>query len=274
MAAVRSSLASQSNKSLREERPKKTERNAAWLRRHGDSDGILLLGGTSVADFRIRVAQSSLRRDMAPSFWSQCGILLEGGIVATVPLDFSDPSDVPSCNGVRRRSIDEYDDPQRFPNIAVIRFAETHDNAIRDIGRVEADRSLVDLPSLMLPWLGFVWGGADAANPLLSGQGLPSAAFVETVFAMAGFDLTPGVSSASSCPEAIWQSAKWWAVYYQGAAEEARTLRKEMKESGGSKDGAKSAAAGSEQGENVLAAVPMVPTGVFTVRQVAAAVRD
>ena len=61
----------------------------------------------------------------------------------------------------------------------------------------------------MLPWLAFLWGVSGSTNPLLSGTGLPSSAFVETVFAMAGFELTPGLSSASSCPEAIWQSAKW-----------------------------------------------------------------
>src|SRR5689334_11539156 len=64
---------------------------------------------------------------------------------------------------------------------------------------------------------------ADSRNPGLEQSlsqrcrpaGLPSAAFVETVFARSGFELTPGLSSASSCPEAIWQSAKWWTNYYE-----------------------------------------------------------
>jgi hypothetical protein len=37
---------------------------------------------------------------------------------------------------------------------------------------------------------------------------------LEVVFGAAGFDLTPGLESRSSCPEAIWQAAKWWHEYY------------------------------------------------------------
>jgi hypothetical protein len=31
---------------------------------------------------------------------------------------------------------------------------------------------------------------------------------------IAGLELTPGLSSQSSCPEAIWQAAKWWYQFY------------------------------------------------------------
>jgi hypothetical protein len=62
------------------------------------------------------------------------------------------------------------------------------------------------------------WGTKGSSNPLLEGKGVPSSAFVETVFAMAGFELTPGLSSASSCPEAMWQSAKWWTDFYEKTA--------------------------------------------------------
>jgi hypothetical protein len=41
---------------------------------------------------------------------------------------------------------------------------------------------------------------------------------IETVFGMGGIELTPGVASATSCPEAIWQSAIWWHDYYQKTA--------------------------------------------------------
>jgi hypothetical protein len=48
----------------------------------------------------------------------------------------------------------------------------------------------------------------------LDGLGMPSAAMVETVTGAAGFDLTPGLESRASCPEAIWQSARWWHEYH------------------------------------------------------------
>jgi hypothetical protein len=79
---------------------------------------------------------------------------------------------------------------------------------------------------------------------LLAGNGLPSAAFVETVYGIAGVEVTPGLSSASSCPEAIWVAAKWWHQFYgegTGVRDEAH-------------------------------AIARMPTGNFAVRQPAAAV--
>jgi hypothetical protein len=96
----------------------------------------------------------------------------------------------------------------------------------------------------MLHWLGYIWSVSQAANPLLAGQGLPSAAFVETVYGIAGIELTPGLSSASSCPEAIWAAAKWWHQFYEaetGIGDEAH-------------------------------AIARLPTGHFAIRQPAAAV--
>ena len=83
------------------------EGNHAWLARLGapggvklDENGIILLGGSSVASFRIRVAQSSMRHDLVPSYWSHCGILLGDGQFATVPLS---PGNDVSGSGQERR---------------------------------------------------------------------------------------------------------------------------------------------------------------------------
>ena len=32
---------------------------------------------------------------------------------------------------------------------------------------------------------------------------------------MVSCELTPGLASRSSCPEAIWQAAKWWQEFYE-----------------------------------------------------------
>ena len=45
------------------------EGNRKWLGRLGDEDGVILIGGTTLADFGVRVAQSALRDDMLPSYW-------------------------------------------------------------------------------------------------------------------------------------------------------------------------------------------------------------
>jgi len=68
---------------------------------------------------------------------------------------------------------------------------------------------------LLARWLAYAWGIARTSNPLLENFGMPSAAMLEIIFGAAGFDLTPGLESRSSCPEAIWQAAKWWHQYYE-----------------------------------------------------------
>jgi hypothetical protein len=247
MLAMRYSQATAPNASLREVPARAGESNRAWLARQGASSGIILLGGSSLAHFRIRVAQSHVRSDLLPSCWSLVGVLEDDRAFASVPIDGgADPSEVPRTNGVRRCRLDEYDDPVRFPNIAVVQFTDDvraiHDN----IERVKSQRSVIDLPTLILPWLGFIWSAGQAGNPLLAGSGLPSAAFVETVYGIAGIELTPGLSSASSCPEAIWAAAKWWHPFYQ---------------------------ADTGVGDAAHAG-PRVPTGYFALRQPAAAVVD
>lgn len=237
MALISRSPSTRPNARLVEKKPQKAEGNRAWLKRLGapggvvlEDNGIILLGGSSLTDFRIRVAQSVVRGDLFPSFWSHCGILLGDGLFAAVPLGpghaaadggRDEVSMVPRSNGVQMSRLDDFDDPRRFPNVAVVRFARRHPGVRDHIARLKGDRGVIDLPAMILPWLGHVWGVGGAANPLLDGIGLPAAAFVETVFSMAGFELTPGLSSTSSCPEAIWQSAKWWTEFYEGISGDA-----------------------------------------------------
>jgi hypothetical protein len=216
---MRQSNATASNQLLTETVPKNNETNTEWLKRVGATDGIILLGGNSIAHFRLRVAQSHVRSDLTPSYWSLAGILKGGKTFISVPLDLcGDASDVPLKNGVIRCSIADYDDPSRFPNIAFIRFTNDDDMITEYIEKIEDQRSIIDLPTLMLPWLAYIWSTAESNNPLFEELGLPSAVFVETAYGIAGIELTPGLSSSTSCPEAIWQSAKWWHQFYAAEA--------------------------------------------------------
>ena len=83
------------------------------------------------------------------------------------------------------------------------------------VERFQQQRIVIDAVQLLLAWLGYAWGAGRAGNPLLDGLGMPSAAMLETVTGAAGFDLTPGLESRASCPEAIWQSARWWHEYHE-----------------------------------------------------------
>jgi hypothetical protein len=220
--------------------------NLAWLRSGRLRRGILLLGGTSLVDFRVRVGQSGLRSDLSPSYWSLCGLLLDTeGTFLSVPLQPADVSAVPQSNAVQTCRLADYDDPSNWPNIAVLSFTREWDEVIRDARLVADSRTILDLPDLVLAWLGYAWAVTGASNPLLSARGVPSAAFAETAHALAGVEITPGLASAASCPEAIWQAVKWWHEYYREAAAVTTSSR-----------------AGGSSG-----ARPIVPRGRYAVRQ-------
>lgn len=218
MIPNRESSATRPNADLRRTRPTYRLSNSAWLAEQGLRDGVLLLGGASLADFRLRVAQSTLRGDLTPSYWSLCGLLVDGGAkVLSVPLTVPDVAAVPATNAIRTFDMAEFDDPQVWPNIGVVRFAIDPGIVVDQARDVVSRRSVVELPALVLAWLGFAWGVTGQGNPLADSQGIPSAVFVETAHALAGVELTPGLASAASCPEAIWQSAKWWHEFYEEA---------------------------------------------------------
>ena len=200
--------------------PRHKRGNAEYVERYSsqvDHVDLLLLGGKSPVDFRLRVAQSHARDDMAPSAWSHVALLGERAKnplrrrAYEVPLSgrfgLGYP---PASNGVVETPLAEYDDPALYPNIAVLRIPIPRAPVHQAIARFRKQRAVMDALELSLAWLAFAWGVGSTGNPLLAGLGVPSAAFVEYVLGAAGYDLVPGFPSRSSCPEAIWQSARWW----------------------------------------------------------------
>jgi hypothetical protein len=228
----------------------KDEGNKAWLKRiiaenKFESKGLLLIGGASVANFHIRVAQSSLRHDLTPSHWSQVGVLSDANSFYSVPLEWrGEISEMPHSNGIQSCKLADYDDPDLFPNIAYVQFTTDMGMILEYAEKLKFQRSMIDIPELVIRWLEYVWAVGQGDNPLANGKGLPSAVFAETIFGIGGIELTPGLATASSCPEAIWQAAKWWKAYYDESS----------KFSAASK------------------AAPMVPTGCFIMRQESAMV--
>jgi hypothetical protein len=128
-------------------------------------------------------------------------------------------------NAIQDGSLSPYLDTKRFPNIALISVpvasarllnkTPSKDSPMGTVERLKLQRSTLDVPQLLLRWLGYCWGVGVPSSPLADGFGIPGAAVVEAAFAAAGFDLTPGLESRSSCPEAIWQAARWWHLYYK-----------------------------------------------------------
>lgn len=205
---------------------KKNEGNKAWLKRAISENGyakqgLLLIGGNSVPHFHIRVAQSYLRHDLSPSYWSLVGIMSDENTFFSVPLQWGgELGEMPRQNGIQKCSISDYDDPKHFPNIAFVQFTDDHKQILKIADKLKLQRSsVIDLVGLVVDWLEYVWGVRQKGNPLFENEGLPSAVYAEAVYGICGIELTPGLEAASSCPESIWQSAKWWTSYYKESSE-------------------------------------------------------
>jgi hypothetical protein len=120
----------------------------------------------------------------------------------------------PPTNGVQQGRISQYRDPALYPNIALLHIPVSFPQVLTALEAFQRQRAVLDGVELLVRWLTYVWGVSRAANPLLDGYGIPSTAMLEVVCGVAGYDLTPGLESRSSCPEALWQAAKWWHEYY------------------------------------------------------------
>ena len=230
------STATQKNPGFVELTRSPDERNLAWGERAVVSMGadagpaawtyIALLGGSDTLAFRLRVAQSHLRRDMLPSFWSEAllirltGARLAGAEALFVPLaQPPGPAFAPNENGVVTVPLSAFDDPERYPNIALIALPKPQERIMARLDAFRRSRSSLDALEHVLRWLAFAWGVARSGNPLHENYGLPSAGMLETVCAAEDFELTPGLESRASCPEAIWASAIHWHEYFEKTGE-------------------------------------------------------
>jgi hypothetical protein len=251
MLRILSSTADAESKAFRASPRRGREDNVAWLGRHLGPPGqrlrskfdrrergkthkrnptlLVLLGGRGHYGFRLRVAQSHLRHDFSPSHWSHVALLgTPAKNTAMTPTyeialeprkGFGMPA---SSNSLQEGRIDAYRSPTLYPNIALLRLEvdpeewqkETTKDQLSVLERYKKQRSTLDATELVLQWLAFLWGVGRAGNPLLEGYGVPSAAMIEVILSAVRYDITPGLESRVSCPEAIWQTAKWWHTYY------------------------------------------------------------
>jgi hypothetical protein len=182
---------------------------------------LVLLGGTDPVSFRLRIAQSHIRHDLTPSSWSHVVLihLKRVSRIYEISLEPQGGFHYPvSTNGLQLGNVDHYRDRAVYPNIALIGIPSsdklTWEKINLTLTQFQRQRTSLDAIELLVRWLAFVWGAGRAGNPLLEGYGIPSSAMLEIIFSALGHDLTPGLESRSSCPEAIWQAVKWWHNYY------------------------------------------------------------
>jgi hypothetical protein len=186
---------------------------------------ILLVGGSDLASTRLRMAQSVVRFDERPSYWSHAALVLD-----------IDPDDVlgstgvevalwpPSSTGPERNHVSffkprEYASDRRFPNLAVISVREherpEHGDA-RSLAERARESALRENPGRGVhafgPWIA-AWASqvfAPSGNPLLSDVPFPSTALIDYFHASSGVDLLPAAATPALCPEALWASARYY----------------------------------------------------------------
>ena len=159
------------------------EDNLAWLRRalgdlpapeiEGTPTHLVLIGGRDQISFRLRVAQAHLRHDMTPSHWSHAALLGPVRNYARrtqtyeVSLEPAGGFGIPAAtNALQVGRITTYADPDRYPNIALLRLPvdaalwqrATTREQISVLERFEKQRSVLDVTELVLQWLAFLWG--------------------------------------------------------------------------------------------------------------------
>ncbi len=182
---------------------------------------LLLVGGSDTVSARLRYAQAPARQDLTPSHWSHV-VLVEPGesqfqdahtteVSLNPPAGFGFPA---PTNAIQTGVLTTYNDPQTWPNLALLAVPVPPEQVKKRLASLRSMRCSIDLVELTIRWLGYLWGVRHADNPLTHEAGIPSAVMLENVIGALGFDLTPGLASRSSCPEAIWQSARWWHQFH------------------------------------------------------------
>ena len=213
----------------------KREPNLEWLKRAYESFAldniadwsfIVLAGGKDVASFRIRIAQSHLRGDMLPSYWSECALFkIEQNDFATASffnLPLFQPAVAtyaPTRNGLIEMPFNKRPTQKDYPNLALLAIPVPQEAILSALADYKKARVSYDAVENILPWLAFVWGAGNASNPLMQQIGFPSAMMLNQVFNANGFDLAPGVNANLSTPETFWSGVKHWQDYYSKTQE-------------------------------------------------------
>lgn len=211
------------------------EGNVEWLSRAYESFSlkdvsqwsfVILAGGKDVISFRLRVAQSHLRGDMLPSYWSDCALLkVEQGDFSKARffnLPLLQPANAPYAptrNGLMDLPLKQLPSQKDFPNLALLAIPVAQEKVLESLAAYQKARVSYDAVENILPWLAYVWGAGTATNPLMQHIGFPSAMMLNQLFSAQGFDLAPGVNANLSAPETFWSGVKHWQTYYSNTQE-------------------------------------------------------
>ena len=188
---------------------------------HAETVHVGLVGGSDLASIAVRQAQSILRFDKRPAYFSHAFIFSGyGRSIWECPVVNADPRQ-PEKNGVRKASADDYADQKKYPNRALIsfRFDSKATRKTEILNRAKSPNKSVervDLWSLVTDWQPHIFDSQRHGNPLIHGLSHPGAMFVHWALAAGGIDVTLGAVDPLHAPEHIWAAANWWSERYAG----------------------------------------------------------
>ncbi len=182
-----------------------------------------LVGSRDLPGNCLRTAQSILRWDLRPSFWSHVFVVAESVTSRTplrslaileIPLHPRDglfPK--PEQNGINVGRLGNYEDNTLDANVALMAVSMSDAEAKTLHKRAKSwnyDRVRYNFWDMLGAWQRFLWSQGAARNPLNEGMPIPASSYVEFIFEGLGLGVTPGASARNSAPEHLWNAARWW----------------------------------------------------------------
>jgi hypothetical protein len=199
---------------------------AARLESPEDTVYVGLVGGTDPASISVRWAQSFLRFDRRPSYFSNVFMFTgRGDAILECRVVGADPTR-PETQGIVRDRARRYRDAEAWPNKALIGFKflategglapQARLRAVLDAARNEkAIRERYDLWKMIASWQPYLFEPHRTANPLVEKAPHPGAAYVRWALGMAGVEAAPGALDEFDAPEHFWAAANYWYDSYE-----------------------------------------------------------
>jgi hypothetical protein len=204
--------------------------------KNGLRAAIGMMGEYGMIGYSIRLAQSIIRFDRQPSYWSHVflfdsevpadkdAILSRSKQAPTIwesTIDFTGPlHQLHLVNGVSPRYLRDYAKPDFnvlahhcVPNIGVAVFAlneEEVQSMLRRMTEPEVDALRYDFSGLIGTWLAYIFNREREENPLGAGNAVFCSAYCQLVYDTLSIDLSMGAHARNTSPENIWQSVKWF----------------------------------------------------------------
>lgn len=182
-----------------------------------------LIGSRDLPGHTLRTAQSMLRWDLRPSFWSHVFVVAEPVTSRTslrplpileVPLHPRNGMfPRPECNGINEGTLGLYEDKDIDANVGLVAVGMTDEEAKKLKKRARdwnQDRVRYNFWEMLGVWQSYLWSQGAKRNPLREGMPIAASSYIEFIFEGVGLGVTPGSSERNSAPEHLWNAACWW----------------------------------------------------------------